>query len=136
VSTFRNGSWVDKAICIVSLVGTGGRAGILAQLERLGPRAIVSGVFKQLDKAGIRYTSHAAQMIIKREARGVSEDLVLKAYRRGRLFYDPDNKSFIRYDPTSGVTVAVTKPVGGVIKTAYEGNPASRLIPLRWRPGQ
>jgi RHS repeat-associated protein len=136
VSAFTSGSPVDRGICLASIVVTGGRSAILARLSQLGQRAIVKGVFKQLDKAGIQYTSHAAGRILGREARGVTEDLVFKTYRQGRLYYDPLHKSYIRYDPTTGVTVSVTKPVGGVITSAFEGNPASRWVPIRWRPGQ
>jgi len=89
-----------------------------------------------LQRNGIDLTKHALQRLQTRQiSRGVTQDLVLRAYNRGQLFYDPLRKRYIRYDPQTEVVVVVTKPSGGRIWTVFEGSPSPRWQPVRWRPG-
>ncbi|MEM4725183.1 MAG: polymorphic toxin-type HINT domain-containing protein, partial [Candidatus Hadarchaeum sp.] len=88
-----------------------------------------------LQRNGIDLHPHALDRLQGRFSRGVTQDRVLNAYNRGRLYYDPPNKRYIRYDPQTSVAVVVTKPSGGRIWTVFEGTPSSRWQHVRWRPG-
>jgi RHS repeat-associated protein len=91
IDVIRNGSPADWVVCGATLLGTDG----LSALANIGARATVRGIFKTLDKVGISYTKHAAEMILGRGPRGITEQTVLDTYRNGRLYHDPKSGNYI-----------------------------------------
>lgn len=87
-------------------------------------------------KAGIQTTDHFRQRLNSRADRGITEKAALRAYREGRLFFDPRSRNYIRHDPTTGISVVTSRATNGRAKTVFEGRPSGRWTPLRWRPGQ
>jgi hypothetical protein len=84
-------------------------------------------------RAGIEISNHAANRIWGRGGRGVTEKGALDAYNNGRVYYDPANKTYIRYDSKTGISVAVSEPSGGTVITVFEGPPSPRWNPVRFR---
>lgn len=87
-------------------------------------------------KAGIDVTDHFVHRLAQRQSRGVTEQLALRAYDRGRVYYDNESRNYARYDPQTGVIVIVDKPADGTAITVYEGNPSPDWNPVPWRPGR
>lgn len=87
------------------------------------------------DEAGIEMGEHFLRRLGQRASR-LSESDALDAYRNGRLFYDPKHGSYVRYSSRTRVAVATDAPTGGKALSVFEGNPAARWNPVRWRPGQ
>jgi hypothetical protein len=86
------------------------------------------------DKAGIRYTDHFRKRLFSRQSRGITEQKALQAYRRGRLFYDPIERSYIRHNTRTRVSVVVSRPLRGRAITVFEGKASPRWNPVRYRP--
>ncbi len=89
-------------------------------------------------KRGIKLDPHALDRLAQRTASGrLTEQDALRAYDRGRLFYNPDGDvKWIRWDPQTGATVAVSAPRGGYVKTIYEqARPSSNWVPQPFRSG-
>jgi hypothetical protein len=95
--------------------------------------AQVPTVGKLFAKAGIKVTDHFLHRLTQRASRGITEKAALRAYNRGRLFYNPTTKNYIRHDSQTGISVVVDKPSGGTAITVFEGNPSLDWIPVRWR---
>ena len=94
------------------------------------------GAEARFAKAGIELSEHAVVRLAQRK-NDVTVDAIIEAYTRGRLFFDPKYRTFIRYDSKTGTVVAVDKIRGGKILTVMrKDNPATRWNPVRWRPGQ
>jgi RHS repeat-associated protein len=98
----------------------------------LSPLATVGSKFA---KAGIKVTEHFLHRLAQRVTRGVTEDAALRAYNRGRLYYNPRTRNYVRYDPQTGVAVVVDKPSGGTAITVFEGSPSPDWVLIPWRPG-
>jgi hypothetical protein len=105
-----------------------------AQTASLVPMPLAT-VGTRFEKAGIKVTGHFLHQLRIRQARGVTEEAALRAYRRGRLFYNPATKNYIRHDSQTGISVVVDRPSGGKAITVFEGNPSLDWIPVPWRPG-
>jgi hypothetical protein len=90
----------------------------------------------QFDKQGIPVTEHFRNRLAERAAtRGITESDALRAYNKGRLYYDSDSRNYIRYDPQTGVAVVVDQPTNGRAITVFEGNPSPDWDHVPWRPG-
>ena len=87
------------------------------------------------DKAGIDVTEHFNHRLAQRGSRGVTPEGALRAYNKGRLYYNPKSANYIRYDSQTGISVVVDKPSNGTIITVFEGNPSPDWNPVKWRPG-
>jgi RHS repeat-associated protein len=98
------------------------------------PAGVIGNLFK---KAGVPVADHFLHRLTERTVtRGISEEAALRAYHRGRLFYNPRSGNYIRYDSQTGVAVVVDKPGGGKAITVFEGNPSPDWTPVRWRYGK
>jgi RHS repeat-associated protein len=94
------------------------------------------GAEARFAKAGIELSEHAVVRLAQRSD-DVTVDAIIEAYKRGRLFFDPKYRTFIRYDSKTGTVVAVDKIKGGKILTIMQkDNSATRWNPVPWRPGQ
>jgi len=85
-------------------------------------------------RAGIPTTRYFQLRLIQRVAQGrLTERAAVRAYRSGRLFFDPKSTNFIRHDSRSRVSVVVTKPTNGKAINVFEGAPSPRWIHVRYR---
>ncbi|WP_081752885.1 RHS repeat-associated core domain-containing protein [Kallotenue papyrolyticum] len=132
------GRLIAKAVCFFVGCTVEGDVVYSSTEPDLGidPTALGSVVGKQFAKAGIKVTDHFLKRLAKRASRGVTEELALRAYNKGRLFYNPKTKNFIRYDPQSGVAVVVDSPSGGTAITTFEGNISPDWVSVPWRLGK
>lgn len=89
---------------------------------------------KAFAKAGIETTEHFRLRLAARGSRGITERAALRAYNRGRLYFDPQTKNYIRHDSRTGISVVVDKPSGGIAISVFEGRPSADWIPVPWRP--
>ena len=98
------------------------------------PAGVIGNLFK---KAGVPVADHVLHRLTERTVtRGISEEAALRAYYRGRLFYNPRSGNYIRYDSQTGVAVVVDKSSSGKVITVFEGNPSPDWTPVRWRYGK
>ncbi len=121
-----------------ALAGLGGFARFAAvgtKGTRFARAANSATRLKKFDRRGIRYTAHFINNLLGRKSRGVSERKALRAYDKGRLYYDHARKSYIRHDPVSKVSVVVDRPSNGLAVSVFEGKPNPRWNLVKWRPG-
>lgn len=95
-----------------------------------------SGPGSLFGRLGIRVSGHFLTRLTGRAARGVTEGGALRAYTRGRLYFDEASRRYIRHDTRTGISVVVDRPSGGNVITVFEGNPSPRWNPVPWRPGR
>ncbi len=93
------------------------------------------GGYTAFGKAGIRTTEHFLKRLGTRASRGVTERNALDAYNKGRLFFNPATRRFIRHDSKTKVSVVVDQPSGGKAISVFEGNPSPDWTSVPWRPG-
>jgi hypothetical protein len=91
---------------------------------------------KLFDKAGIETTPHLLKRLATRRNRGITEQNALEAYQNGRLYFDTEKKTYIRYSSRTGVAVVTDAPSNGKAISVFEGGVSPRWIPVPWRPGQ
>ena len=114
-----------------------GRIEGLAPMELIAPD--VGGrnpgkIARIFSKNNIRVTRHFLKRLRQRAVRGVTDKNALKAYNKGKVFYDPKSKNFIRHDPQTRVSVVVDKPTNGKVITVFEGKPSPTWNIVKWRP--
>jgi hypothetical protein len=91
------------------------------------------GAGTALAKAGPRYTAHAAERLAQR---GITDEMVDAALRKGTRYWDPKNKS-VNYVLEGGFAggkdlLVGTNPVTGAVTTAIRGTDlvSSRFVLL------
>jgi RHS repeat-associated protein len=128
--------WAQQAVGAACVVGgcIVSSDGIVTSSDiGIGPAPLAIG--GRFARAGINVTQHFLHRLAQRASRGITEEVALRAYNRGRLFYNPNTGNYIRYDSQTGVAVVVDKPTGGTAITVFEGNVSPDWIPVPWRPG-
>lgn len=79
-------------------------------------------------------TKHFLNRITQRASRGITPQKAIDAYNRGRIYYSPVTKNYIRHSSQTKVSVVVDKLKGGRAITVFEGNPGPHWVPIKWRP--
>lgn len=88
---------------------------------------------KAFEKAGIKYTEHFATRVSGRASRGISGRKALDAYNKGRLYYNPATKNYIRHNARTRISVVTDKKVGGKAITVFEGKASPDWVPVRFQ---
>lgn len=81
-----------------------------------------------------RVTQHFLMRIAGRVARGITPRKAIDAYNNGRLYYNPDSRNYVRFDPKTKISVVVSKMTKGKAITVFEGNASPRWQPVKWKP--
>lgn len=89
---------------------------------------------KLFTKLGIPVSEHALKQIGKRTRQGrITEELAVRAYCRGSLYWDTQTRRYIRRDNASGVFVVIEGSIRGKVWTIAEGTTSPRWKPVKWR---
>jgi len=85
------------------------------------------------EKAGVEYTEHFAVRVAGRANRGITPQKALDAYRNGRMYFNPETRNYIRYDPKTKISVVVDKLENGKAITVFEGNASPTWNPIKYK---
>lgn len=95
---------------------------------KLEPEVLIVGV-----TFNFTTTRHFDIRLAQRGSRGITPAAVNSAYYRGRLYYNPASRNYIRFDPTTRTSVVVDRINNGRAITVFEGKPSPDWVPIKWK---